>query len=476
MSKNVILKALLNYRTICFSLIVIPTIAMYVACFPGWLQVDHQASVLNLVAGTPDELHSLLWTLLAYPLLYLSPSYGLYGIVQLAVFTSCAMWSICRLDKIDVLTSKNAIVLSAVYGLSPTFLLYNQLWSSDIIFCSFSMVLVTQLIELVKSAGECIERISYMVGFVLTMFMLVEMRKNAILIPIALVVLMVIRFKNHRRAIIKMFSFLLALYICIGLTFSNVIKAAPSPKYEVTAMASNMIARAIVDDGSIPDDVKNDLNAIRPMSEWKRLYQRPIADNEKGGTSLNPKFIKDFVVVCSLNVKSCVSGWNDIIWPYYVMSTNSRDSLKVDSFQEFEHADLTVQACTRQIHCDEKYYSQFYSDSRVKSWMTGLNRNLNENHVPVITDAFNLLFFNTALPLWTVVIGLIVCVRQRKHWGLDGFIIIAPLTMIVVSLLLFSSTAVFRYALQGYYMIPLLVAAYLKFAERDNKTVSVNNM
>lgn len=459
----------LKIMLIVTAIIVIPTMAMYILYYPGWLQPDHQASIMNLVAGTPDELHSLLWTLVSYPFIYLSPSFGLYGILQLSVFIGCCLYSICRLRKINVIKDKATIVLAIVYGLSPTFLLYNQFWCSDIIFCSATMILITGLIEIVESKGMCLTRKPFLAGFIFNLYIVIEMRKNAILIPIALFLILFFGYKTYRKRIVVAFTVLTACYLFTGLFFSAGLHAAPSPKYEITAPASNMIARAIVDDGYIPDNIKKDLIKIRPLSEWKSIYQRPIADSEKGGTSLNPTFIKDFLVVCTLNPRSCLSGWNDIIWPYYTLSTNALDPLRVNSIQEFKAIQLTPHGC-KIAKCKAGYADEVSSTSSIKEKTIKFDAWINDNHIFLLTDAWNLIFFNNALPLWIcLILPLMVFLGKKKKDVGKVLIALTPMIMIVISLLVFSSTSVFRYSLQGYYMIPIAIAYCIYLLKNNSR-------
>lgn len=123
----------------------VPNLITWVLLYPGYLQPDHILRTAEFAGGAPSTMHSLLWTCLAFPFLYLSPSYAIYGLIQIAAFTYCAYRTISILKRMHF--TKTKAIAALLFGLFPTFLLYNELYCSDVIFSYCIMLLAALLAE-----------------------------------------------------------------------------------------------------------------------------------------------------------------------------------------------------------------------------------------------------------------------------------------------------------------------------------------
>lgn len=88
------------------SLLAIVSLSSLCVVWPGFLQADHQITIAEIAQGTPSEWHSLVWGYLAFPLIYLSPSYGCYGFLQITVFVVSIVFSMYRLEKNNIIKQK----------------------------------------------------------------------------------------------------------------------------------------------------------------------------------------------------------------------------------------------------------------------------------------------------------------------------------------------------------------------------------
>ena len=98
-----------------FVILFVPTFIIWCALWPGYLQNDHQYSIISVISGEPNEWHSLVWTYLSFPFIFLSGSYSAYGIVQNVIFALCITFGISRLEKINFI--KHSYVLTFVMAL-----------------------------------------------------------------------------------------------------------------------------------------------------------------------------------------------------------------------------------------------------------------------------------------------------------------------------------------------------------------------
>lgn len=147
-------------------LLIVPNLLVLAIVYPGFIQADHQNTIAYITNGRFDEWHSLLWGFFAYPFLYLSGSIAVYGIVQIAIFAISIQYSLHTLQKIDILSNRSTWILTCIFALSPTFLMYNELYSSDVIFS----ILLTPSLRCSSTSGR--QRARYYLRFLLRFLLL----------------------------------------------------------------------------------------------------------------------------------------------------------------------------------------------------------------------------------------------------------------------------------------------------------------
>lgn len=229
--------------------VLIPHLIANYFFFPGFIQADHQSLIAHIAINQPSQWHSPLWGYLAFPLLYLSPSYGVYGIIQTCIFTICAVYSIVSLRSMSLISHKTELLLALIFGLSPTYLLYNQLYASDVIFAYLCIPLTVQLIKLVHSNGDALSNRSYRLSLILLAFLVFQLRKNAVLIPIGVFAITIIRYRVQRNNCFKCISVFLIAAIAASVFWTYAVKATPSPSQEMLSVPAQQIGRVFSRDG-----------------------------------------------------------------------------------------------------------------------------------------------------------------------------------------------------------------------------------
>lgn len=440
-------------------LLAIPSIAVWIAMFPGFLQADHQNTIAGIATGDLSEWHSLLWGFVSFPFLYLSPSFGVYGLFQILIFVIAIGYSIVRFSNICNLSKRAILALTAFFALCPTYLLYNQLYSSDVVFSVLLVPLVVQIIEIVKTQGKSLQRIPFSVGFAILLYLEYELRKNALLIAVFVIVALFVKLKQQRKvvAIIAMSCF--AAIAITSFIFSGILKAEPSPSQELLSVPVQQIARAYADGGKIPEDANTYLTQIHDEEYWRTQYlpynADPIKfnfDEDKKDVQLTPEFIKAWFEIGLNNPVSYIKAYVDLMNPYWQITANPATEY-IDT--DFMNHDIYTQAsCGNE--CRTEYVIQFNGEySLAREFASKFLSVFDKLHCPILTDALYLIFFNRALPLWIYIFGLVMAVRRKA--GQTYFLATLPVLCILTSLLVFSPVASFRYSLQMYYVIPVLV-------------------
>lgn len=443
--------------------VLIPHLITNLIFFPGFIQADHQSLIAHIAINQPSQWHSLLWGYLAFPLLYLSPSYGVYGIIQTCIFTTCAVYSIASLRSMNMISHKAELLLALIFGLSPTYLLYNQLYASDVVFAYLCIPLTVQLIKLVRSNGDALNSRSYKLSLILLAFLVFQLRKNAVLIPIGIFAITIIEYKVQRKSCFKCIVAFLLSAIAASAFWTYAVKATPSPSQEMLSVPAQQIGRTFSRNGDIPEATYDYFTSFRSEKDWRESYLPYTADPEKAGLLLDSDFIKNWFIIGLHNPLVYVDAYVDQMNPFWKLSS-SPEALNINV--DFSKHDLfTTDICNSK--CKGTYVSQItrpYSSSQI--WASDFQNKLLSSRVPFISDVMTLVFFNQAIPLWLFAIGLLLSVK--KKCCIDYLIITMPLLCILISLLCFAPIASFRYAFQAFGMLPIIVA-YLASIKKTTK-------
>lgn len=258
-------------------LLIVPNLLVLAIVYPGFIQADHQNTIAYIPNGRFDEWHSLLWGFFAYPFLYLSGSIAVYGIVQIAIFAISIQYSLHTLQKIDILSNRSTWILTCIFALSPTFLMYNELYSSDVIFSILLTPLTTMLIYIWKTKGKILSQIPFTISLTLLFYIIFELRKNAALIIIFGFAFLFFLFKKYRKQSFLMLIGCVGLILCTSLFNTYVLQTTKSPSQELLSVPVQQIGRAFADGGKIPDEAEKDFGKNTPTKRMEnRLSSREL--------------------------------------------------------------------------------------------------------------------------------------------------------------------------------------------------------
>lgn len=441
----------LRYAIAAFLLALVSLFSLYIV-WPGFFQADHQITIAEIAQGAPSEWHSLVWGYLAFPLIYLSPSYGCYGFLQIFIFVVAVIFSIYRLEKNELIKRKGFVALLLLFMFSPTYLCYNMLFSSDVIFAILLVPFMVMMIELMETGGKALSEKWFCIVFVMLQFLLFEMRKNAVLIFVFTFILMFFALKRNRKLVFKLCGTVVVLIVGTSFLFGTILHAKKSPSQEMLSVPAQQIGRTVAEGRAISDDAKKVFSAYRSMNEWGNSYTSYTADPEKAGLKLNGAFVKAWLKTGIENPGPYIRAYLDLMSPYWKFTANDQAlGIGIDFAM---HRDFTVHPCGNK--CDARYVSQFASQtSEGQNVIARLYNVMVDSNVPLVADSAKLVFFNRALPLWCFVIGCSIALYKKRF---KKFLFVSvPLWCTLISLLCFSPVASFRYALQTYYILPIAV-------------------
>ena len=432
-----------------FLCILMPSLCMWIYLFPGFLQPDHATTIALLATGKLDAWHSVFWALLAKPLLYDLPSYGFYGLAQVLLYAVSITFSIIKLSQLDVIKAVGTRVLTAVFALSPCYLLYNVTYLSDMVFAILLVPYTAMLVELAVTNLESFKRTSFLVGLSTLTFVLLELRKNALLIPLILFIVLLIMRKDLWKRILVGVLVPVVAFFGINSVFDAVFDVRKSPSQEMMSVPAQQIGRVYAANLPVPEDLNGYFTSIRSADEWKRQYHEDEADTEKQGLKLSAQFVGNWV---RLGIKYptvyAAAHWG-LMKNYFMVGSKPTVSLDFSAFPDF-----TTVACKER--CKPEYVQQMTAplnqrQEKVLQWFAAMSG------PKWLTLTVRRVFFDTATPFWCLLAVFLVTMLRKKRKRL--LIAVIPLACLFIAFLCFSPIVLTRYAMEMYYMIPVLMAA-----------------
>jgi len=473
-------------RLTALAVLCIPQLVCLVVFWPGELQWDHIVTVAGVADGAPDQWHSIIWGYVATPII-MALGYGWYGLLQTIIQLALEWWSLESLRKSGLYGQKGELVLAIVYGLSPCFLMYGLLWGTDTLFAVMMMVTVTMMVITVRSDGAFLEQRSNRIALLFLMVMLTQFRKNAVLIPIILYPILMVRYSKVRKTILADLGVVLMVDLILAGVFA-LAGVTASPPQEMLSVPAQQVGRVARDGGEVSDWAKAEFEKTRPWSQWAKEYQPPDADNMKKNLNGDvPGFLKAWADTGLRNPGTYVQAYMKIEYPYWQLTTDIIHDLELDhirqDFNDYTLWEVNGKVVPQKAICDVNGGKCYHDPELIEKllvkhnprqeWLNNFYDTVMKSHIPIVTDSFTLVFFNAALPLWSIVLSLILIGKgHRKNW----LVVWAAPSLIMLTLLMFSPIALFRYALQIIWSLPVLIMWTWKEAmdHEDGRTHSLS--
>jgi hypothetical protein len=464
-----IIRLLKNRRSFFFFLgigIFTINLAYSLYIFPGFIQPDHQARIAEMATGSPSQWHSLLWQIVAFPLLYLSPTIYIYGLFQIILFTLACVFAIYTFRKMEIIGDRGSVILAIIFAICPTYIIYNQLYSSDTVLAILLIPLSVLFAQISIRPDIFFNNKANQIFMSVLLFLTYEMRKNAAVVLIAAALVLFFCYKEYKKqlALILVPAILgIILFISINSIF---IHAKPSPTQEMLSVPSNQIARVYAVGGKIPDNVANYLESVHPTDYWREKYDPISADPMKYGTKLEKGFLKAWLSVGIRNPIIYISAY----FAQYSNFFNVSGTRILPNINDYYFAlltgDFTKGPCSDK--CNESYISQINSTftERQETVVSYMNK-IQNNQIPILSDLFNLILFNAGLPILYIIATLVIAILRKKV--VDWLIITLVLWSMMVSILTFAPVALFRYVMPMFYVLPVTTTAIVYVFTKSRK-------
>lgn len=497
---------------ISFIILLVPNIIMWIVYFPGYFQCDHQATIASIINGRPSEWHSLVWGYIFYIGVLIFKSYNFAGFVQSFIFAIFTIIGIYNLKKYSII--KHYWPFCLIMALFPTFLLYNQLYCSDIIFAYSVFTLTCLLIcyvktylsnSSIKNKNENKKNLKknllyfkkifstskdFRILFILIItFTLIAclMRKNAVLIPLLLALMIFLFFRKQIWGKFLIFgSFIILLFsFMIPTTLDIMVGAAKSPSQEMLSVPCVQIAAAYKK-GIVSEECRQIFEKYRSAENWVKEYTVTSADGVKEGVELNPEFIIAWFKTGINNKKIflsahwyLISGFIDFgelgLLDYGPSGAYEKNNTFNGTPFDFSQIDIFTTLNLQNNNDFTNAYLSHFNIKHSEKWYE-LSTYYTENAVSkygIIDLIFRGILFNRGLPFWVLLIAGIFAVR--KNFLKEYLIISAPFIAILISLLFFAPVCLFRYSITLYYALFVIIMMMIKYKKLTNLDNNNNN-
>lgn len=454
-------------------ILLIPNLICWFIFYPGYFQADHQELIANIINGEPNQGNSLVWAFLALPFLYYSPSYAVYGLFQISIFVFCVVFGIYRLKKCGFI--KNTLILTIIMALFPTFLIYNELYSSELILTYFVFLVTCCLIEFVMAKDNKVLKVSFWILLFTSILFCCLMRKTALLIPVVVFLCALILKKKEIKKFFLICMMCVFCTVSMDFAFSTIMNAKSAIERNVNpivAIPSYQISGVYAADGFIPDDARNVFESMKPAKEWADSYKVASIDVSAHNVTGSCDFIEAYLKTGFFNFFQYIKSYLRLEGAFYIFSYNvgfdkvDRDNGTGIDFDQ--HDDITIKEGKKaNSSISDEYLEQFTTD-KSNLWKLPKNtildcHNSNIGGYPALVDV---LLFNRALPFWVLLIGSIVALKKRK---LKQFLFVSgPVLSIFIVFALCCPVVLFRYVAEMYYTLPILILAIFKLLKNYN--------
>jgi hypothetical protein len=469
-------------------MLAIPNLIVLFCVFPGVIHYDFEVSLRawNMgFEGQPTDDHSFLWQLISYPLLVMSPSWIFYGIFQLALFIFCILFTIKKLQKLNIIGQKGGYIFCAVSAFCPTFLYYNFYYDGEIVYAMIAILITVYLLEIYMTNGNFLLGLKNKIVFAILLFLLVNFKQVGMIPLVLIIIVLLIKYRKKWKQVLIMiaiFALLHGFFIvstnAIWGTEKNYDLGRDMPSNRTTVVMGQMVARTLIENDNIGNGDLAYFTSYKPLETWKTSY------NPKDGIDLGmyiPPTAEGFFHFLHLGLthpKSYLAGFidaTDLYWtlgqqvqPMYEMVDDSSEICVGD----FNGADKTVYN-----NCSQNWLNSVtYSVQRVESGKFKLVRSVPSKlmttyDVPIVSDLFRYVLFNTGFPFYVLLLTLIIAVITKKRVLL--FIALPTFgTWLALVICSPANWCAMRYAAMMFYSIPLLITLLINHKRIINSRTS----
>ena len=459
---------------------VLPMLLMLAWAWPGYLGYDHLLTVIWLQAGRPDAVHSLLWGILAEPIITAGRwGVGAYSVLQVLVLAGLDYGACVRASKTLKLSRGWTVALAAFIGLWPTRVCYSvfvgtdPLWSA--IFMWFLSVMLGIAVDGLESlSGDDMWKLAASIVF------LVNFRKNGVaVVAVALLALAVVYgCRRWKRVVALVLSLIVGISVYMGLGTMAVTKTQTSEAY---GPALTMTVKAVMDGAKLDAESQAAIDKWGGLDALEEKWDPLLTDRLRGEVGFKADGAEILTVtwkVCSQKPGSCLDAWFHLMEAYLNPFMSPSDKVYVKAYDgvgypsDFLNTPLRrFDAACDALGCSETLRWHFAEDNW--NWRRQSIADLQDwSLYSEAGHVLRFLFANESAPMWITVIAAGVAALKRK-WKILTLVYL-PMLALVGMYLLISPAALYRFSLYVDWSVPLMIAQCLSSLRKKDATLPVS--
>lgn len=330
--------------------------------------------------------------------------------------------------------NKILIAVMIYFGINPLFGYYSVVMWKDVLFSGFMVLFTISCYKMIENKDNITKK-EY-ISFIITSFLIIFFRNNAIYMYLILTALTFIFFKKYYKKFIFIFIFIIGSYFIIKGPVFNYLDIYKSGSAEYLAMPMQQIGRMVYKNVDLTKKEKNMISKVLDVDIMKDSYNPRWSDGIKFNKNFN---IKPF----NNNKSAYLKLWLNLVIKHPKTATEAY----AISTLGYWYPNIEDRAYENSIvENDYKIKMQPKAPKIIQSYVLMMgNRNL-----PIIS-----LLVSIGLMIWLVFLSIYIIIKKKKFKYLYTYI---PVLGIWITLLIASPVYnEVRYIYSLFTTLPLLL-------------------
>lgn len=387
--------------------------------------------------------------------------------------TSTVLFIVFVLNRLNKLGLPYVVstLIALFYAFYPINGFYMNTFWKDVPYSVLMLVYTYLVFEMFDTNGKKLKNITYLISFSLVTLLLLEFRKNSLLIVLLLGIVMLWHYKKQwKRLVLVFFVPLLCHSIIQGPVYQH-LGFIKSPKSEALAVPMQQIAATYTLNGYIPTESKAFFNKILPEEEWSTNYDEVTVNPLKFSDNFDKEFVEDnmgaflkhWAKTLRFNFRTYVTAYLKQMRAFW--QAGLPDDFRVYLINSWRFADTfsfdtDYEKYTEQFTDTQPYLSKSDFDKLVGSTNKRLDKTRDsnskglKNKFDYLADRINnqpKYFANPGFIVLLLLIGVFSAILTKRS------ILFLPIFVNYLTLLLAAPATDFRYLYSSAFTLPIIL-------------------
>lgn len=474
----------------------------WLAYRPGIFTVDssmqfNQGMGLTRYSAWHPPIHTLL----------LKMNYALFGTMNyyfLIFITLTALLIVFILYRLTKAGMPNIffVLISLFYAFYPINGYYMNTFWKDIPYMVLLLVYTYLLFEISKSNGKILKNIPFVFSFTLLTFLVIEFRKNALLVMVVVSLMLIIKYRAYWKQLLFPIVLPLIGFMIIQGPVFNHYNVKKGPSTEALAVPMQQIG-ATYKYGKIPLESKEFFDKMLPEEEWKEKYKELSVDPLKFSPKFNQEFAEEniglflkhwaktlpanFDIYVEAYLKHTRALWQfnkpEDIYTYVISTTRFTNnptfghSLAVEVYKPSKENDNAYKHYLEEFEGETNLMSKEEYYAKIENIEQQLMKEQNTNNKKLF-DYFNknadVIRENTKYFANPGVVAILILLCSIILLLKKNFIIVLPVLINYFTLLIAAPATDFRYLYGSAFTLPILLVMLKVSFDEENKHGTTN--